>query len=91
MAIQRFRKRAVIVDAVRWTGENEHELLEFAGAHVSLPRVGGPEAGVARVFDALYHAWLEARVGDWIVRSGRGEFYPVAAEVLEAGYEPLLG
>lgn len=46
---------------------------------------------VAAVYDAvIHHCWLPLRVGQFIVRGPKGEFYPIDAEVLEMKYEVTL-
>ena len=77
----RYRKKPLVIEAVRWTGYNEDELAEFMG--------------VERVFVTptrlLLVATLEGRVhagaGDYVVRGVRGEFYPCKPEVFEKTYE----
>ena len=85
MAVQRFRKKPVVIDAVQWTGDNEEELVEFAGANFET--VDDSPEWTARVFDKLHDSWIEARTGDWIVRGVRGENYPVHQEVLAETYD----
>lgn len=42
--------------------------------------------GEAAVFDR-FHDWVPLRLGDWIIRGVRGEFYPCEPEAFAASYE----
>lgn len=43
-------------------------------------------SGEAAVFDR-FHGWVPLRLGDWIIRGVRGEFYPCDPEAFAASYE----
>jgi hypothetical protein len=85
MAVQKFRKKPVVIEAVQWAGDNEKELAAFAGANFETVH-DSPE-WTARVFDVLHDSWIGARTGDWVVRGVRGENYPVHQEVLDETYD----
>lgn len=87
MTVQKFRKKPVTIEAVQWTGDNEAELAAFAGANFETV-TDSPE-WTGRVYDALHDSWIGARTGDWIVRSVRGENYPVHQDVLDELYDPV--
>jgi hypothetical protein len=90
--VTRFRKRPVVVEAIRWTGDNEAEVREFAGGLFGTvtpeARVGGPGI-TAEVLDKLHSTWVGVKTGQWVVRGVKGEFYPIDQEVLEETYERL--
>lgn len=73
-----FTKRPVTIHAMEWTGENFDTICAFVG-----------EAAVI-VADVLTIKTLEgtmqAKVGDFIIRGVRGEFYPCDREIFEATY-----
>lgn len=82
--MSKFRKKPVVVDAVRWTGSNGSEIMDFLG--YELPWRTNPD-------DTLTIPTLEgdhlARPGDWIIRGVQGEFYPCKPEIFKATYEPV--
>jgi hypothetical protein len=95
-----FRKRPVEVEAIRWTGDNESEVVAWAGRD---PQAAGyfnrldpedrensddPDA-TAQVFDRLHSTWVLVFTGQWIVRGVKGELYPIADDVLAETYEPV--
>lgn len=44
------------------------------------------DRGEAVVFDR-FHGWVPVRLGDWIIRGVRGEFYPCDPEAFDGSYE----
>jgi hypothetical protein len=90
----KYRKRPVVIDAIRWTGENTAAVRAFLGNDF-----GGVDYTVTGEWVALYVATLEdgtvgvtvkhvADVGDWIIRGVQGEHYPCKPAIFEATYEP---
>lgn len=80
----RFRKLPVVIDAVRWSGSNWHEVLE-------LETQRPPRVFIAEQND-LYIETLEGRmradVGDYVIRGVSGELYPCKPDIFKATYEP---
>lgn len=81
----RFRKKPVVIEAVRYLpdGDGNAELL----AHLE-GCVGWHMSGDGIVIPTLEGDHL-ASVGDWIIRGVAGEFYPCKPEIFEATYEPV--
>lgn len=88
----KFRKKPVVIDAIRWTGKNWEELLKF------IPSVGsdwwlksGAVGGLAETSQPVILKTLEgnmqADIGDWIIKGVKGEFYPCKPDIFEATYE----
>lgn len=78
----RFRKKPVVIDAVRWTGENLQKILELAH---------GCERVVSLGENGLTIQTLEgdhiANVGDWIIKGVNGELYPCKPDIFKKTYE----
>jgi hypothetical protein len=93
---KRFRRRPIEVEAIRWTGDNEAEIVAWAGgaqwfnALDELDRADcdDPEA-TAQVFDRLHSTWILVFTGQWVVRGVKGELHPIADDVLALTYEPV--
>ncbi len=89
---RKFRKKPVVIDAMRFDGANAAAVLFWIGQHQTGP---GPrlayedDAGVLRVRTLEsgdgYHV---AATGDWIIRGLKGEFYPCKPDIFEATYDP---
>lgn len=89
--ITRFRKRPVEVEAIQWTGDNEAELDAFTcGQFQALDpedRSDDPDM-TGSVFDKLHSTWVGVYTGQWVIKGVKGEFYPIAPDVLAETYEP---
>lgn len=91
--MQKFRKKPVEVEAVKWTGDNLPEIIAFTGRHESAAAWSwGHFEKVVRE-EGLKIFTLEgshmATVGDWIIRGVAGEFYPCKPDIFEQTYEPV--
>jgi hypothetical protein len=94
MTRQAFRKLPVVVEAVRWTGGNLNEVRVLAGDNFYAlsweDRVNcdDPDA-TATVYDKLHSSWILVFDGQWVIKGVKGEFYPIADDVLRETYEPV--
>ena len=81
----RYRKKPVVIDAVQWLGNNQTDIKEFAGKFI---------LGSLSPWQPFEVGTLEgkhiASVGDFIIRSVAGEFYPCEPEIFEATYEEVF-
>jgi hypothetical protein len=75
-----FRKRAVVVSAVRFTGDNGEEVAAFM--QCQHPFIEGGELKIGTP-----EGTVSAKGGDWIIRGVKGEFYPCKPDIFEATYE----
>ncbi|MDT7847238.1 hypothetical protein [Streptomyces justiciae] len=94
MTATRYRKRPVEVDTIQWTGDNEHEVVAFTGPtnfhsldEIDRGNSNDPDA-TAAVYDCLHSTWVLVYTGQHIVRGVKGEYYPIAEDVLAETYEP---
>ncbi|GHA95327.1 hypothetical protein GCM10010330_56850 [Streptomyces tendae] len=96
MTITRYRKRPVEVDTIQWTGDNEAELIAFTSNNfhalddADRENSDDPEA-TATVYDKLHSTWILVYTGQHIVRGVKGEYYPIAEDVLAETYERVDG
>ena len=83
-----FRKKPVLIEAIKWTGTNEclEQLRQFMKPNY-------PARGTEAYPDCLMIHTLEgdhrANVGDWIIKGVQGEFYPCKPDIFEQTYEPV--
>lgn len=76
----KFRKKPVVIEAVRWTGDNADEIAAFARSAM------WPHGDL--VIPTLEGAH-RANIGDWIIRGVQGEFYPCKPDIFDATYEAV--
>lgn len=93
-------KKPVAVEAIRYTGSNEAEVLFWVGFRVGQqrkPQQRKPQLPAEReaYFDdergilivRTFNGPVTLNPGDWVIHGVKGEFYPCDAEVFEATYE----
>lgn len=92
----RFRTKPFEIEAVKFTGDNFAEVefefhddprLDFYPVDED-ERTDDPDV-VAQVFDYLHSTWVGVKVGQWIIKGQKGEFYPCDPEIFEAKYEAI--
>jgi hypothetical protein len=90
----RYRKKPVVIDAVRWTGRNikavlslvDFEKLPSDGQYVH-PGIGEVATGELQI--PTLEGVMTAQPGDWIIRGVKGEVYPCKPDIFEATYEAM--
>lgn len=84
--VQHFRKKPIEIEAVRWTGDDADlvSMLHFAPGKFDVA-----DNGVGRIYDELHKTWVNVYSGQWVIKGVKGEFYPIAADVLAETYEAV--
>ena len=78
----RYRKKPVVIEAVRWTGTITPEMEDLLGEVKVLPK------GSSLLIPTL-EGVMEARRGDYIIRGVNGELYPCKPDIFKKTYELL--
>lgn len=76
----KFRKKAVVIEAVRWDGTNPSECLEFCGGYLT-------QGGFIEI--RTLEGTMLTSPGSWIIKGVKGEFYPCKPDIFEATYEAV--
>lgn len=93
----RFRKKPVVIEAVRYVGGNDRDGYRFAEMQPqwlsdAFHLQPGHPGAVWRTISALNIGTLEGSLtvspGDWIIRGISGELYPCKPYIFDATYEP---
>lgn len=82
----KFRKRPVVIEAVRWTGSNTDEILAFCITKASVRRLRG---GMSPIVIETLEGDLTVSPGDWVIRGVKDEFYPCKDDIFRATYEAV--
>lgn len=89
----KYRKKPVVIEAIKWTGSNTDEVLGFTGENAfegnHMVNETTPLERVLRV--KTIEGKLTARIGDYIIKGVQGEFYPCKSDIFEATYEKVEG
>jgi hypothetical protein len=82
-----YRKRPVVIEAVRWTGDNLAEIKQFTA---QLNKAGiSSDAGGSFIVIPTLEGNMSANVGDWIIKGVAGEFYPCKPYIFDRTYEKV--
>lgn len=77
-----YRKKPVLIEAVKWTGENVKEMMEFMGtSHISYEMPSG------KLSVLTLEGVMTAKKGDYIIKGVQGEFYPCKPSIFAETYE----
>lgn len=92
----KFRKKPIVIEAIQWTGDNIAIILEFGVNIIATDDMGwfhfSKEFNPKKVKVLTVHTLegpIFARIGDWIIRGVKGEFYPCKPDIFEQTYEAV--
>lgn len=77
----KFRKKPVVIEAVRYNGENIAQIHHFCEGAAT-----GPVCDGTMEIHTL-EGIMTSNVGDWIIKGVNGEFYPCKPDIFEKTYE----
>ena len=95
MGFVKAKKKPIVVDCVRWTGENRDDMLQFISVVNCRGEFWSATCGTAsgckevRVFTI----WMpngtrvDADEGDWVLIGVNGEFYSLPQDTFEKSYD----
>ena len=87
----RYRKIPVIIDAIKWTGLNLREVIDFTGQHKSVEGMSWNEYELLVKNNGLKIFTLEGThtvsIDDFIIKGIAGEFYPCKPDIFAVTYE----
>lgn len=81
--IKNYIKKPIPIQAIQWTGENFDELEDFAGANVWV------DDGYLFVMTLEGAFKSKNKVGDYLVKGVRGEFYICEKAIFEETYDEV--
>lgn len=79
----KYRKKPVVIDAIQFTGNNDHECLQFC------PAARDPIDIKPNLIIKTLEGDMLCRIGDWIIKGVEGEFYPCKPGIFIATYETV--
>lgn len=89
--IQKFRKKPVVIDAMKFTEETKEQVLEWLKSNdcVSYYVRDGHIAPTLVLRIKTLEGVMTATEGDWIIRGVQGEFYPCKPDIFAETYEEV--
>lgn len=90
MPAQSFRRKPVVIEVIRWMGDNIAELQDWAKDYAGNPAFFC-EDGEAEVWNEVHEDWFPVPRGALVAKGpAPGDYYPIAYATLMDGeqYEP---
>lgn len=92
--MNRYVKKPIAIEAVKWKGFNNDEIKDFAGDSVKIEviREGDDDNGIPHSVDCSIETLegvMKANVGDYIIKGVNGEFYPCKQDIFEKTYDKV--
>jgi len=84
-----YRKKPVIIDAIKFTRNNWTEIQEFTGGRAHTLMIEKRINGIATCIILTLEGEHIAKERDYIIRGVKGEFYPCKPDIFEMTYEPV--
>ena len=97
--IIKFRKKPVMIEAIKFLGHNHEEISEFIGKKLT-PELESETAYVAGMGAPIFSISIETKEGvmkaftnDYVIKepfpTGDRDFYPCKPDIFEATYEAI--
>lgn len=88
MDVKTYRKKPVIVEALRYTGDNWRKLADWIGFEdCSVGKTSSTE--IQPMYIHTLEGKMEASPGDYVIRGTDGEFYPCKPNIFKDIYEEV--
>lgn len=85
--MKNYKKRPIIIQAVKWEGNNFDEVQELDYNPSNRVRQSNVEEG--KLLIVTLEGIMTATLGDWVVRGVEGELYPCKPSVFDSTYEDV--
>ena len=85
----RYRKKPVVVEAVKFDGTNYREVLEFIHHDMNETGLSGAEKMKLPIVIETLEGDMSVSVGDYVIRGIQGELYPCKPDIFEQTYQLL--
>lgn len=87
---KRYRKKPLEISAIKYTKKNRATIIKLLGEkcrHQFMDDDGCPQEAANLGIQTLEGEVL-CRLGDYIIKGIKGEFYPCKPDIFEASYDP---
>ena len=81
----KYRKKPVVIEAIKWDGENFKEVVDFTGGNLTYLKPYDDQPISIRIHTLKGDMFCS--IGDFIIKGVKGEFYPCKPDIFEATYE----
>lgn len=82
--VNRYRKKPVVIEAIKWTGDNYEDVKDFVKENLSKVTFTQYDVEIKTLEGVMV-----ASKGDYIIKGVNGEFYPCKPDIFEKTYEQV--
>lgn len=82
----KYRKKPVVIEAVKWCLTNLDEILLFVPENL---RIFKQNEGLEGLYIKTLEGLMHVSKGDYIIRGVNGEYYPCKPDIFEKTYEKV--
>lgn len=82
--IERYFKKKILIEAVRFTGLNHDEVLEFSSGSIGWDQSD-------KISIKTIEGTMTASIGDYVIKGIKGEFYPCKPDIFEESFVKEAG
>lgn len=79
--IKQYKKKPVIVSAVKWDGTNLQEIKAFTGDRAMMKNI--------TLIIPTLEGTMAAEVGSYIIKGVKGKYYPCRGDIFKDTYEEV--
>jgi len=83
----KYRKKPVVIEAMQFTNDTKDAVWAWTANHSDIGADFENGEPVVRIMTP--EGEMVARLGDWIIKGIKGEFYPCKPDIFEATYERI--
>lgn len=81
----KYRKKPVVIEAFKWGGEkDEDHLISLGAAKMASWEYASSDGSIVIL---TLEGRMLCKIGDYIIKAIKGEFYPCKPDIFEATYE----
>ena len=80
----KFKKKPVVIEAVKWTGYNYSEVIILAEKSTRKMYLNHNKTLTIYTLEGDHIA----NIGDWVIKGVKDELYPCRGDIFEMTYEP---
>lgn len=84
--MHKYRKKPVEIEAIQWTGDNRDEIWEFCPLSYFNTDL---ETGMLSLMVQTLEGFMQASIGDYIIKGVKGEFYPCKPDIFDMTYDKV--
>ena len=85
----KYKAKPVTIEAVQWAGNNINNIEKFCGEEWGKSVCYYDERCEPTIYIETLEGEMAARVGDYIIKGIKGEFYPCKPDIFKEKYEEI--